>query len=219
MNQTALLKRCQAIAEEPGDWTEDDLAGFFHRYRPSGSGLEKLYADVPRGDEIVKRLKAVLSVDGTDEGLSLSVNKPLPVEPAKAVSIVKKFFTNMRRWGNELAEDDLTDAFPANADFVARPGEIGKYRDNKATHEALCVLCDLTEGALSDAAGPKMAGVIMTEAVYTLVYDFPLTYYIQWPNYAKGFQAKDPFRPHFDMWHHKVKWRLVARKRVEVFSP
>ena len=219
MNQNTVLRRCQELAGEPGEWTSDNLSGFLHRFRPKGNGLTELYEGVPFGSEIVKRLKAVMKIDGSDSGLSLSVNNAIPVDEAKALSIARKFINNMRKLGKELGEEELTDLFPTTLDLVPRGGDLKKCRDNSVTGDALFLLCQIVDEALMGAANHDSAAAVMSEAIYTLVYDFPLVYYIQWPIYADCFRTKDPFQPCFDMWRRRMKWRIIKGGDIEVFFP
>ena len=68
----AMLGRWKAIAGDtsPGTWTEDDLAGFFQRFRPDGAGVSEAFEGVEGADEILPRLLEVYeaTADGWQRG-------------------------------------------------------------------------------------------------------------------------------------------------------
>ena len=85
----AMLGRWKAIAgdKSPGTWTEDDLAGFFQRFRPDGHGMSEAFEGVEGADEIVPRLLDVYeaTADGwqreeTHDGYFV-VRNPAPSPP------------------------------------------------------------------------------------------------------------------------------------------
>lgn len=136
-----------------------------------------------------------------------------------ALAIIKKFFTKLRKLGAELGEQEMVDLFPTSLKLSARRGQLKKYRDNSRTNDAVRLICDIMDSALMASANGESPATVMKEAIYTLVYDFPLLYYTQWPIYADCFKTKDPFQPWFDMWQRKVKWRFSNGGEVEVFLP
>ena len=214
MNRNQLLQRCCKIAGESGTWETDDLSQFFHRFRPNGSGLDEVYAGVEHGDAVVKRIKAVMKMDGTDKGMALECRKPKPVDDAKAISLAKKAVTNVKKLADELDDDELAGMFTPS-DYELKSGQLSRYRQNSLTDDRICVMCEVVDDIFisSDAVA-----AVMFEAVYTLVHSFPLTYYIQWPIVAGDYTTKDPFKPFFDLWCRKVQWRFTKSNTVEVFT-
>ena len=215
MNQKELLKRCCKYAGDSGTWDTDDLTQFFHRFRPSGAALNEIYDGVEYGDAVTKRIKAVMNMDGTENGMAVECRNPKPTDDAKALLLAKQAISNIKKLADELGDDELAEMF-APSDFQIKSGQLSKYRENNVTHERFCIMCEVVDGIMFAS---ESAGAVMFEAAYTLVYNFPLAYYIQWPIYAADFKAKDPFKPFFDMWCQKVKWRFNKGDVVEVFTP
>jgi hypothetical protein len=215
MKQEQLLKRCCEHAGGSGTWTTDDLNGFFHQFRPAGKDLAKIYDGVEHGDGVTKRIKAAMKIDGTTKGSMLAVNNPTAVDDNKALALVKKLLTNVRKLAGELGDDELAEMFAAS-DFVMKSGERNKYRQNNLTLEPHNIMCEVADGIMF---GSDSTAAVMFEAVYTLVHNFPLAYYIQWPIYASEFKTKDPFKPFYDLWVRNVEWRFIKGQVVEIYTP
>src|SRR3954469_944558 len=93
----AMLVRWKAIAGDtsPGAWTEDDLAGFFQRFRPDGHGVSEAFEGVEGADEILPRLQEVYeaTADGwqreeTHDGYFV-VRTPAPLPAARATGLLR----------------------------------------------------------------------------------------------------------------------------------
>ena len=52
MPEDELLDRCRKYAGASGRWNKENLAGFFHRFRPDGKGLSEIYAGIEHGKEL-----------------------------------------------------------------------------------------------------------------------------------------------------------------------
>ena len=215
MNKKQLLQRCCRIAGGSGVWATDDLSQFYHRFRPNGEGLEEVFDSVEHGTAIVNRIKAVMKMDGTDKGMALECRAPKPIDDAKAITLAKKAVANVKQLAIELDDEEISTMFTAR-EFQIKSGQLSKYRQNSVTDERVCIMCEAVDDIMirSDAAA-----AVMFEAAYTLAHDFPLAYYIQWPAVASDFNTEDPFKPFFDLWCHKVKWRFNKTNTVEVFTP
>ncbi|MEO0819454.1 MAG: hypothetical protein AAF074_03415 [Pseudomonadota bacterium] len=215
MNKRQLLQRCCKIAGGSGVWETDDLSQFYHRFRPNGNGLEEVFVGVDHGNAIVSRIKAVMKMDGTDKGMALECRAPKPIDDARAIALAKKAVANVKQLATELDEEELSEMFKAS-EFELRSGQLSKYRQNSVTDERVSVMCDVVDDIM---IGSDAAAAAMFEAAYTLAHDFPIAYYIQWPAVASEFKTEDPFKPFFDLWCHKIKWRFNKSNTVEVFTP
>jgi len=216
--EDALLERCRKYAGADGRWTSQDVAGFFHRFRPDGKGLSEIYSGVGFGDEISKRLTAAMKVDGTTKGPTLSANNRMPVNARQAVALVKVLCGKIRKLAREFDDEELAERFVANR-FVVRAGERRKYARNDYTAESIEMLCD---SAFSVVYDTWATANVLDTGIYRLfsVSRFsPLAFYVQWPVCADRFQTVDPFKPFFDLWRRGVEWRLTDGKVAEVFTP
>src|SRR3954469_15159529 len=93
----AMLVRWKAIAGDtsPGTWTEDDLAGFFQRFRPDGAGVSEAFEGIEGAAETLPRLLAVYeaTADGwpreeTHDGYFI-VRNPSPLTAARTTGLLR----------------------------------------------------------------------------------------------------------------------------------
>jgi hypothetical protein len=213
----SILERCRDLLDLKKAPAGDELQGFLGRFRPKGEGLDELFDGIDGGAEIAKRIKAVMKADGTDAGLSLSVNKPVATTDDKAQALVKQFFGKVNQLARELDDDEVAELFPKSPKITLKKNVYKKFRENKRTNQAFEYLFTMTD-EIAIAEGDTTAAD-MHDAIYTLVYDFGLCNYIKWPDYANAVKTKDPFKPYFDLWRRNIRWRLISKDEVEVFLP
>lgn len=195
--------------------TDDDIAGLFQQFRPSGDGLEKIYAGVEHGQEIARRLAAAMQVDGTTEGSTLSANKQQPVSDNEAIAIVKSFCENVHKLALEMDHGELAERFKTSK-FVLRAGQRKNYKLNPATDDAIEMLWDALYDVFYESCSPA---VVLSGAVKKVVGQRILPFYVEWPLCADRFQTSDPLAPIFQMWQRRLAWRLAGDGVVEVFTP
>src|SRR5688572_15579290 len=69
-------------------WTEEeDLFGFFDCFRPDGGGLERVFAGVVGGDQILPRLLRVYESTKGSEGAYFVVRRPAPVTDERLIEL------------------------------------------------------------------------------------------------------------------------------------
>jgi hypothetical protein len=211
-----LLERCRKYAgAKKKRWSESDVADFFQRFRPSGEGLEEIYAGVEHGEEIARRIAAAMKIDGTTKGTTLTPNKLTAVTGHQATAIVEQFCANVQSLTTELNDPELAERFTVNR-FVLRAGERDDYKINDATNEAIEMLRDALFNVFYEAAAPAS---VLSNAVHSLVGQRMLPYYMEWPICAARFKINDPLAPVFAMWRSNMAWRFSDDGAVEVFTP
>jgi hypothetical protein len=210
-----LLDRCREYAGASGRWKKEDLAGFFQRFRPDGKGLSDIYSGLEHGQELSKRLIAVMKVDGTTKGSTLSANKLIDVDPRRAQALVKRFCKNMQRLARERDHEEMAARFAVSR-FIVCAGRRKRFASNDRTREAIEMACDLAFDIVYESPATAF---VLGEAVYTLVGFTPLAFYLQWPICADQVRSVDPFKPWFELWRRGVEWRFISANEVEIFTP
>ncbi|MFC1853054.1 hypothetical protein ACFL27_22885 [candidate division CSSED10-310 bacterium] len=68
-SEQEFLDYCKSVAGDKSNrrWDETYLAAFFHSFRPSGNGIEKVFQSINNAEEVVSRLKLVYSVTSENE--------------------------------------------------------------------------------------------------------------------------------------------------------
>jgi hypothetical protein len=211
-----LLERCRRYAGAPKKrWSEDDVKGFFQRFRPSGEGLIEIYAGVEHGEEIARRIAAVMQVDGTSEGSLLSANKLMPVSGEEALALVKKLCDSVQSLAKELDDDELAERFAAS-EFKLRGGERQRFESNELTDETIDTLCQTLHSLIYESCA---VASVLNKAIYELAGWTPMAFYIQWPVCAERYQTSDPLEPFFELWRQGAAWRVTENQVFEVFTP
>jgi hypothetical protein len=212
-----LLERCRKHLglKSRKKLTDHDIAALFQQFRPSGDGLQEIYAGVEHGPEIARRLAAAMQVDGTTRGSTLSANNRQPVTGKEAIELVKSYCKNVHELAREMDDPELAERFTASK-FVLRAGQRDSYTLNPATNDAIERLRNALFNVFYESVSP--AGVLSV-AVRRVVGQRILPFYIEWPLCAVRFQTSEPLAPLFQIWQRNVAWRLADGGVVEVFMP
>ena len=221
MSESEFLRRCQTLAGESSQevWTEDDLFGFFQRFRPDGGGLVPLFADIPDGDAVFARLQEVYAATaagslrpGVEDGYFI-VRQPVPVSSRELLASATAMLENWRRMAADLDETELVDQLtppPAIAIRHESPPPPDPLDTSTLDVWFYDVRSDWMRGL--DPACPHAGW--MSEAFYSIACDYALAAYITWPWFRAASPLTDPFAPWFHLWKHEAT--LCCRSPEEI---
>jgi hypothetical protein len=78
---------------------EDDLYGFFQRFRPLGKGVEKVFEGIERGPEILERLLPFYehTKEGAERDAYFVVRKPVSTPKQELQAVVNQYLEKVAR--------------------------------------------------------------------------------------------------------------------------
>lgn len=223
MDDRELLERWKRLCGDtsPTPWTEDDLVGFFQRFRPDGAGIEAVFDGVEAGDEIVPRLQEVYRATG--EGWQhgdivdgyFVVRNPPPLTANRAIALLREHLDNLAAISRAIGCDELTTLLDSPVLEVVEgdapePGDF----DGPAT-----LVYDATCRFMESLVPTPSAAFLMGEAFWTIACDPYLTHHLLWPLYRDATPVVEPFRPYFDLWIHGASIHFADEWTVRVFVP
>jgi hypothetical protein len=185
--------------------SEDDLLAFFDCFRPTGAGLEKVFAGVTGGDEILKRLRRVYALtDTTSRWGYFLVRRPIGATPERLVNLTRQHLEKVRQIAHSVGDGDL-------ASMLAMLPEIEIKREAASAQ----TLSDFNapEALAYDAVSDWFIGLepvqsdalLMGEAFYSIACDYNIARYLMWPLYRHSTDIEEPFAPYFELWTHGAR--------------
>ncbi len=220
----AMLGRWKAIAGDtsPGKWTEDDLAGFFQRFRPDGAGVSEAFEGVKGADEILPRLMEVYeaTADGWQRGETYDgyfiVRNAGPLTAARATDLLRLHLERLAVMAEAVGCDRLTTLLRAPLQIEAVEGE-APWPPGDDDPEPPPY--DVTDEFMESLTPRESAAHLMSEGLYTIACNHNLQRYILWPLYKDATPIEEPFRPYFDPWRHGAGLRFTDEQTVRVYVP
>lgn len=223
MQLEEILALWKNAAGEPGGepWCEDEVYGFFQRFRPDGDRLEEALLPLQYGREVLKRMKAIYAAtnsgwsdDESSDGYFV-VRNPAPIEPAEAESLVRKHLEQVAKIAEEAGAEELVELLRAPTYSIAReaaPDSPDRHDTDLTIYDTLCDWV----GAL-ETDPPQVSD--LNEAFFSIACDYPLAWYAMWPWFADAAQISDPFEPYFQLWRHGVEYRFDGPSSVTIHVP
>jgi len=223
MGLCEILKRWQEAAGEHGaqSWGEDDLYGFFQRFRPGGEKLDEALLPLPNGRPVYDRLKeiyAATSIGWKDNETSdgyFVVRNPPPIKPSEIESLIREYLGTVAEIAALAGAAELAEPLQV-ATFTFASGPAPESPDRHDTELSIYdTLCDWV--ASLETAPSELAD--LREAFYSIACDYPLSWYLMWPWYAAATAIEDPFQPYFQLWRHGIEYRFDGPSSVIVYVP
>lgn len=241
MDQSALLKRCQQLAGipyQPGnsaadsidatdsDWSAEDAIGFFQTFRPRGENIEKVFRDVPHGEELLERIKEVYALagdptrpDGARDAYFV-VRKPVKISTEVARHACTEWLKQLaeldRRSGNhELAT--ILDAGPSVRVLEGQPPKHPRQTEERA--KLLTLIMSFSDQIISPLRPDRDAALALRRAYYFIACDTFLSEHLTWPVYRDLAGVEDPFEPYFTLWKSGIKFRVFNDHAIDFYMP
>lgn len=221
-------QRCRQIAAIGDDETLSPtaLVGVFQRFRPDGSGLDPLYAGMPRGDAYRQRLDRLYAAAGDDQrpgggrDAYFVVRKPPSLSPELAEEHADSWLKGLRQLAVRSEHDSLKERLSTMPKIRVLEGIPPKQPKSDQDSFPLLRAIKVDVATLTDGIAEHCAVVsLLREAYYFTACDSMLRDYLLWPAYADHFCEADPLEGYFELWRHGVKWRVFHDDMIDIYLP
>jgi hypothetical protein len=172
---------------------ENDQFGFFQQFRPGGVGVERLFADVPNGEQYVSRLREVYQATSDPacaKDLYFVVRSPREATDEELRALGDSLLLELRGLAKIIDNEELS-MYLQRIDGVEL---VPKQNLNRNCDDNLLVMEEVGDWLREEFDDSVLR---MREAYYSIACDFFLTYYLQWPSFS---MSRDVFRPYFALW-------------------
>ncbi len=176
----------------------DHLFGLFQCFMPDGDGVEQVFAPLPHGDELLRRLHPIYAASAThfSQNDGAVPGYFVPAEPAFPAAKTRQLGTDLLRGMRDFAEfwedEDLLEALSrvtivemraeapdADPVWESWREQLSNWRIDSTDHDSLVAT--------------------LGEAFYSIACDYTLATYFQYPTYASRPDG-DPLLPYFHLW-------------------
>jgi len=222
---------CISAGVDANDLDGGSLIGVFQKLRPDGVGVDgKAVAEILTGSEkldaVAGRLTQVYEIAGDpkrpDGALDayFIVRNPSPISPEEVEYEASKFFELLERLAAAVSFQPLSNVLSPTPDVRILEGLPPKNpkKQNEKTELLRRVESASDDICLSLAKQDAVADMLW-ESVYFMACDAFLRDYILWPLYAPSVKVDDPFRHYFQLWKHRVKFRIFGKSQVDFYLP
>ena len=199
---------------------EVDLFGLFQQFRPSGDGIERLFADVPDGSQYVSRLREVFRSTNDPAGandLYFVVRSPCPSTDEELGEIGSAFLRELLALAEIIQNEELRRYLLR----IERVEVVSKSHLNWNNDDNLLVM-EVIHDWLGTIGEYEDRIMRMHEAYYSIACDFFLMYYLQWPYFANRC-SRDIFRSYFELWQRDAdasfEGQCLQIGRCEISQP
>lgn len=190
---------------------EEKWFGVFQAYRPTGAGVEEVFAGVEDAADHAERIRSVCRAcrhAGWERDAYFVVRSPQAAEEGELLALGRAQLQEVNKLallgavlGTRTLQDRISEVkdvrlvSPADVDFRAE------------THLDVWNGVDVLLLGLYDYADRL---VRLREGFYSVACDQWLGWYLQWPYFRKRTGMREMFRPYFDLWVRGV--RICFRK-------
>jgi hypothetical protein len=195
---------------------EDELYGYFECFRPDGKGVEKVFAGIVGGDEIVQRLRKVYECTKDSTGAYFIVRRPLPATPERLVDLTTQHYTKVRQIARIFDHARLASELEVLPEIkIKREAIPERTRSDVNAPEAS--VYGVTGDWFTDLAPIPSDALLMKEAFYSIVCDYKIARYLMWPLYRGSTEIEEPFAPYFELWTHGALPFFEKPGRITVY--
>lgn len=215
----AARSRSEDVSDLNWEWKneEDDLFYYFNFFRPDGAGVDKVFAGVVGGEEIVERLRLVYQSTKENQGLYFIVRRPLRATRKRLIELTTQHYENVAQIAREHGQCEelvtLFDKFP-QIDITTEPEPDRRQPDPNCPE-------DLVYGVVGDwfsTLQPIQSDALsMEEAFYSIACDYNLAGYLMWPLYRNSTKIEEPFAPYFELWRHGAHAIFTEPDLIKVY--
>ena len=180
---------------------EDDLYCYFGLFQPDGKGVERVFAGVVGGDEILHRLLAVYEFSE-----NFVVRRPLPATPEKLVDLTTQHLDNVRqiaagcRDAGDQEAELLRLLSPAPRIEIIRAQPPARSPTDFDFPES--DVYEVTGQWFRDLVPIQSDALLLREAFYSIACDYKIAHHLLWPLYRHSTQIDEPFAPYVELWTH-----------------
>ncbi len=213
------------VAEETAT-DADSLIGFFQTFRPDGKAIAGLFDDLDCGVDLHERLDELYAAAGDDRrpqggrDAYFVVRQPKPISPDDAEQHASKWLKGLSELASELGVSqivDLLNPLPAIRVLEGTAPKNPKIENEKC--ELLVAMQSTVPELVTQIAGDQEFAEILRPAFYFTVCDSMVRDHLMWPLYATRVQTREPFAPYFQLWKHRVKYRIFNNRQIDLYLP
>lgn len=181
---------------------EDDLFAFFDCFRPDGAGLEKVFAGVVGGEEILQRLRRIYELKETATAFGyFVVRRSIPASSEALVNLTIEHLEKVRQIAIHFDEEWLADQLKVLPDIkIKREAISDKTRADFDAPESM--VYEVTGDWFRSLEPIQSDALLMEEAFYSIACDYKIAHFLMWPLYRSHSEIEDPFKPYFELWTH-----------------
>lgn len=182
---------------------EDDLFAFFDCFRPDGTGVERVFAGVVGGDEILQRLLKVY--ESTKESLNawgyFIVSRPALTTPQRLVELTAQHLDKARQIARSHLDAELARLMETLPQIeIARVPAPDRKLPDYDTPETM--VYDVVGDWFRELVPVQSDALLLHEAFYSITCDYNIAYYLLWPLFRHSTNIEEPFAPYFELWTH-----------------
>jgi hypothetical protein len=225
MNKLERLAYWKDVAGDtsPVPWVnqEDDLYGFFQRFRPDGRGVARVFQGVKMGDAVLARLLPFSqhTKEGAERDAYFVVRKPQVTNRQELLELMTQYLEKVRQMAVAADVRGLRELVTllGSIQIEIKQGEAPPHPVSPEPSFALIydTLIDWF-GSLEPVPSDVL---LLEEAFYSMACEYPLAWYIMWPLYRESTAIQDPFAPYFQLWIRRAEFRFTNRELLTVYSP
>lgn len=229
MTPEQFIQRCHdligSVPEDADQSNGESLIGFFQSFRPDGMALQGIFEGIPVATDLQSRLDNLFIAAGDDrrpEGgrdAYFVIRKPDPLDPTVASELTQQWLCGIRQFAEAMNASSILEALLPDVKVRVLEGIPPKHPKDDAEKSNLlkAVLQDSSHLVEKVDAGPLAA--VLRPAYYFTACDAMLRDYLMWPLYAKATGLADPLAPYFELWRHRVKYRIFGETQIDLYLP
>lgn len=222
---------CLSVGVDAEDLDGGGLIGVFQKLRPDGvgvdsRGIDEILTGSEKLDAVAGRLAQVYETAGDpkrpDGALDayFIVRNPSPISPEEVEYEAVQFFELLESFASAVGFQPLYEVLsptPVVRILEGLPPKNPKKQDEKT--ELLRRVESASDDLCRSLAQQDAVADLLWEPVYFMACDAFLRDYILWPLYAPFVKAEDPFRHYFQLWKHRVKFRIFGKSQIDFYLP
>ncbi|MGB7347275.1 MAG: apolipoprotein acyltransferase, partial [Pirellulaceae bacterium] len=221
-----LMLRCHELAnlDESAQRDPDSLIGFFQMFRPDGRALEGLFDSLHCGADLHERLDELYAIAGDDrrpqggrDAYFIVRRGPMMAED-RAQELATQWLSRVSQLAADVGANDVTELLDPHPEIRVLEGIPPKNPKIENEKSELLVAMQATVPTLCERlAEIDPHAEILRPAYYFNTCDAMVRDYLMWPLYATATKVRDPFAPYFELWRHRVKYRIFNNKRIDLY--
>lgn len=199
--------------------SQENLVGFFQKFRPHGNGLAAALEGVVGANEILPRLLELYEVtaDGWQrEDAYFVVKNPKPCSKEQARQLTNLHLQKMREVAREIGNRDLRHLLehPPQIEVIC-----GKVPWPPGQNDLESLIYEVRTDFILSLTPLNSHILLLNDAFYHIACDYFLRDYILWPLYRHSTTVVEPFKPYFELWKYGAGFRFPIDDTVKVYVP
>lgn len=187
---------------------DNELVGFFQKFRPHGDGLAVVFAEVVGAEEFLPRLLNIYqaTAEGWDKAaLYFVVTKPTPLLPEQVKYFATLHLQKMGEIAAEVGNSELVRLLKPLPRLAIVSGQ-APWPPGQDDPETL--IYEARADFIQSLTPLDSEVLLMDDALYHIACDYFLRDYVLWPLYRYSTTIADPFEPYFNLWKHGIQIRF-----------